>query len=81
MLGGQLEAWFHVGKLHIASYAIPVNVRFYIDPSSGLPHIYNHNLRFSTGIREDCDCFANSGRNREARENAGSLGDPVFERG
>ena len=40
----QRGAGFQVAKFRATSYARSVNVRFHIDPTSGLPHIYNHDV-------------------------------------
>src|SRR5437764_6364015 len=51
---------FDLAKCFVKSYAPSVNVRFFIDPTSGLPHIYDH------GVDEDEveQALANRGEDR-----------------
>lgn len=42
------------------------NIRYYLDPDTGLPHIYSHNIKES----EVEDVLANPGEDRHGREGA-----------
>ena len=46
-----------------------MNIRFYIDPETELPHIYNHNVN----EREVYQVLANSGEDRRAKEGSRSV--------
>ena len=41
-----------------------MNIRYYVDPETGLPHIYNHNL----SEEEVEDVLLKSGEDRPGRE-------------
>ena len=49
-----------VARFNACSYAASVDIRFYIDPTSGLPHVYDH------GVNEDEveQVLANRGEDR-----------------
>ncbi len=57
---------FHVAKLHTNSYAAFVNLRFFIDPTTSQPHIYNH------GVNEDevQQALANRGEDRAGNKDS-----------
>ncbi len=48
------------------SLGFVTNLRFYIDPETGLPHIYNHNV----GESEVDEVLSNPGEDRQGHESS-----------
>ena len=66
MVPTPLWANFGLADHHFPSYSETVKIRFYIDPTTGAPHIYNHQVD-ETEVK---DVLANSDEDRPGTKNS-----------